>query len=185
MGFGGVAAWSEPLFEAFEAGLWRLIWTKECVFWVAKPSVSVERVRGFDRPHREDGPALASDIENLYFLHGVMVPAHVVLAPSTITHEEITHEGNAEVRRIMIERVGWPRYLAESGAEPIDTRENEIENCNSEALFQASDGSRVLVCRCPSTARVYAMRVPREMSTCEQAQAWLAGSRPIRLVGRT
>jgi hypothetical protein len=69
--------------------------------------------------HNETGPALKSDIENLYFWHGVLVPAFVVMRPSWITIKHIETEDNAEVRRVMIERYGEARYIAESGLQPI------------------------------------------------------------------
>jgi hypothetical protein len=89
------------------------------VYWIAKPAVHIEHVNGLRRLHGEDGPALESDAENLYFWHGVLVPAFVVVRPDWITLDHIRREENAEVRRVMLERFGFDRYIAESGAVPV------------------------------------------------------------------
>ncbi len=47
--------------------------------------------------------------------------------------------------------------------------------------MEIDDGAKVLVCSDPSTARRYALRIPREVTTCDQAQNWLS----FGLSGRT
>jgi hypothetical protein len=111
-----VRSWSEPLLDAFVAGAWFLHWTETTLYWVAKPVVHVERTATARRPHNETGPALESAIENIYFWHGVMVPAFVVVRPDWITIQHIDTETNAEVRRVMIERYGIERYIRDAGA---------------------------------------------------------------------
>jgi hypothetical protein len=69
--------------------------------------------------HNASGPALRSDVENLYFWHGVLVPAFAVTRPEWITLKHIADEDNAEVRRILIERYGMSRYLIDSGARKV------------------------------------------------------------------
>jgi hypothetical protein len=109
-------AWSSPLFEAFIAGCWFLHWTEDTLYWVAKPTVHKEEGR---RLHNEHYAALESDVENLYFWHGVLVPAFVVVRPDWITIKHIKLENNAEVRRVMIERFGEARYIEESEMKAI------------------------------------------------------------------
>jgi hypothetical protein len=111
-----VIGWSEPFFEAFCAGAWLLHWTDDTLYWVAKPAVHVERVPAGRRLHNDRYAALESDVENLYFWHGVLVPAFVVVQPDWITVQHIDQETNAEVRRVMIERYGADRYITDSGA---------------------------------------------------------------------
>lgn len=113
---GSVLKWAEPLFEAFVAGAWMLYWTDEDLFWVAKPVLHRDPQPDTRRLHNDAGPALESDAGNLYFWHGVMVPAFVVVRPDWITVGHIKAETNAEVRRIMIERFGPKRYMAACGA---------------------------------------------------------------------
>lgn len=104
------------MYEAFIAGVWFVYWTESTLYWVAKPTVHKERPR---RLHCADGPAIESDIENLYFWHGVLVPSFVVVKPEWITTKHIETEDNAEVRRVMIERYGESRYIVDSGMKPI------------------------------------------------------------------
>jgi hypothetical protein len=76
-----VEAWARPLFEAYAAGAWYLYWTDDTLFWVAKPIVHRDPAPGTRRLHHATGPALESDVENLYFWHGVLVPAFVIVRP--------------------------------------------------------------------------------------------------------
>jgi len=72
------------------------------------------------RLHCPDGPALAfADGYSLWRWHGVAVPEDVILHPEQIAVSRIDSEGNAEVRRVLMERYGEARYLQDSGAKPI------------------------------------------------------------------
>jgi hypothetical protein len=42
------------------------------------------------------------------------------MRPDTITAAQVDHEANAEVRRVMVERMGEARYLEQSGAALAD-----------------------------------------------------------------
>jgi hypothetical protein len=48
------------------------------------------------------------------------MPAWVIEHPEAITVEAIEREEDVEVRRVMLDRYGWSRYVADSGAEVID-----------------------------------------------------------------
>jgi hypothetical protein len=116
-----VKKWTQPLFEAFVAGAWLLHWTEDTLYWVAKPIVHVEKIANSRRLHNDKYAALESDVENLYFWHGVLVPAFVVVRPDWITMKHITSEDNIEVRRVMIERYGEDRYIVDSAMKPVAT----------------------------------------------------------------
>ena len=75
-----------------------------------------------DRLHNETGPAIRfRDGYSLYAIHGVRLPfAHIVEAPEKITLAEIREEINAEVRRVMITRMGLDKYFQQSEAKLID-----------------------------------------------------------------
>ena len=119
LGKQSVLNWSQPVFDAYVAGAWLLVWTKDTLYWVEKPIVTVELIEGRKRLHNANGPALRCDVENLYFWHGVLVPAFVITRPEWITLKHIDSETNAEVRRVMIDRYGPKRYLTDSGATVI------------------------------------------------------------------
>jgi len=139
--------------------------------------------RGIYTAHNDNGPShLWSDGFAIWTINGVRVDEQIVMRPQTQTVQQIANEQNEEIRRVRIERFGWPRYLSETNAKVLDFRRNDVD-ATKESLMEAADGSRVLVCACPSTARVYAMRIPREIQTCENAQEWLHGDRRLRVVG--
>jgi len=54
-----------------------------------------------------------------YAWHGLRVPEQVILAPDTLTVEQINSEANVEIRRVMIERFGSARYVQDVGAEVL------------------------------------------------------------------
>lgn len=73
------------------------------------------------QPHRVDGAAISwADGWAVHALHGHQVPAWIIEQPERLTPQAIESERNAEVRRLMIERYGWARYMADGGAEVVD-----------------------------------------------------------------
>jgi hypothetical protein len=136
------------------------------------------------RLHSDDGPAVSyRDGIKVWSIGGVRVDEQVVLRPETQKIAQIDDEANAEVKRIRIERFGWERYLKAKKAVVIEQRRNDIEQ-TMETLMRCGDMT-VLVGACPSTARVYALEVPSDVRTCEQAQNFLSGGRARRLIGAT
>ena len=80
------------------------------------------------RLHKEDGPAAEySDGFCLYYWHGISLNKSkmgdgddwVITNPERITADVINKESNAELKRIMIEKIGHEKYLKISGAKPI------------------------------------------------------------------
>lgn len=72
--------------------------------------------------HRPHGPAVSwPDGWSVHADHGRRVPGWIIEHPEAITVAHIAAQRNAETRRVMIERYGWARYVADSGAEVIDT----------------------------------------------------------------
>jgi hypothetical protein len=177
-------AWARPLFEAFAAGCWLIYWTEDTLYWCAKPVVHRDRAGWL---HDDRHAAVESDIQGLYFWHGVRVPAFVVLRPDRITVAHIDREANAEVRRVMVERYrhgeevhGAAAFIRDAGAVRLDHDERygtlwrrnvpgdepivAVEVVNS---TRAPDGS----------FKRYWLRVPPEMSTAREAVAWTFGLR--------
>lgn len=118
---------------------------------------------------------------SIWAWHGVRVEQHVIERPETITLKEIKGEQNAEIKRILMERMGWEKYLRAVKAKVLDRRKNDIEGTR-EALM-AHDEGRVLVCACPSTGRVYGLSVPADVATCRAAQNYLSSGLSDRIVG--
>ena len=132
--------------------------------------------------HNDAGPAVRfRDGWCVWAIDGVVVDEQVVLHPETQSLRKIRGEPNTEVKRIRIERYGWDRYLAAVSAVLVDRRRNDIE-ATHETLLHTPDNERVLVCACPSTARVYALQVPHNVETCGEAQTWLSGGLSGRII---
>jgi hypothetical protein len=174
-----VARWSGPIMDAFLAGCWQLFWTDDTLYWVAKPTVHVDRPGGRRRLHREDGPAFECDVENLYFLNGILVPAYVVVAPEMITLAEIESERNAELRRILVEKYGRARYIHDSGAEVV--HQDKDASGQPRVLYRKKregDEDLMMVHVVDGTPqpdgifKEYTLQVPPTMRTAGEAVAW-------------
>jgi len=196
-----VSAWAEPVYEAYCAGAWILHWTDDTLYWAAKPIVHTELVDGQKRLHCSDGPALESAIENLYFWHGVLVPAFAVTYPEWITIDHIRKEENAEVRRIMMERMGWGRFCDQAGMKVIHEDELHTKFPNLPVSDLVDEGQRLVTTyregietaqlleaegltdfedrplrfvrlTDPSTNRRYTIRVLHSHTRCYEAIGW-------------
>jgi hypothetical protein len=74
-----------------------------------------------NRPHSAVGPSHRwRDGWSLYYFHGVKVPELIIEHPEQITIVMIETESNAEVRRVMMKRYGYERYMADCGAKVIE-----------------------------------------------------------------
>jgi hypothetical protein len=170
-----VDAWSSPLCDAYVAGCWQLFWTDDTLYWAAKPTVHVDRTNGRRRLHCADGPAVVSDIEDLYFWHGILVPRLVIESPDQITAEMIDAETNQEVRRVMIERYGYERYVGDGKIVHEDGTGRLIKKRNTHgdeiAVVSVVNGSK----EPDGTYKHYVLSVPPEMGTACEAVAWTYG----------
>jgi hypothetical protein len=147
--------------------------------------------------HNTSGPAVRwSDGFGLWSINGVSVDEQIVMRGETQTLKQIQTTGNVEVKRIRIERFagtddpfdGWNRYRRECGAKEVDDRYNETEG-TYETLYAFPSGEKILMPTC-RTGRMFALEVPPETHTCEEAQNWLwnaAGSRwgKPNIIGRS
>lgn len=107
---------------------------------------------------------------------GVTVTPQIAFFPETLKSADALAEGNSEVRRVMIERIGFERFLQESNARVLH---EDTDPGGQRQLLQVDlESDEPLVCvsvRCPSTGRHYLIRVPPTIRTCHQAVAWTAG----------
>ena len=79
------------------------------------------KVDAQNRPHCADGPSHQwMDGWKLYHAHGVRLPEWIVERPELISVQRIESESNAEIRRVMMERYGYARYMRDCGARIVD-----------------------------------------------------------------
>lgn len=107
---------------------------------------------------------------------GVIIDEQIVFHPETITARQVLAERNAERRRVLLERLGYERFLAEAQAEVL--HQDQDAGGERRLLRVPLQDDEPLVClqvQCPSTGRRYLIRVPPTMRHCHQAAAWIAG----------
>ena len=107
---------------------------------------------------------------------GVPVDRRVAFDPGSIGVDEVLREENAGRRRVLLERVGIDRFIAEAEPETLD--EDRDPGGPRRLLRVPMGDDEALVCvmvHCPSTGGRYLLRVPPAMRTCRQAVAWTAG----------
>lgn len=107
---------------------------------------------------------------------GVPVDERMVFAPETIEAGEVLAQPNAEVRRVLLERMGYEKFLREAQAGELDR--DRDPGGERRLLRVEMQGDEPLVCLavfCPSTGRQYMLRVPPATKSCHQAAAWIAG----------
>jgi hypothetical protein len=107
---------------------WWLTLSRSCGWWEPFQGIVFVCERPFRQAVDDDGrlhhesqaALLCRDGWPVYAWHGVRVTQQVIEAPETLTAQQILAEPNAEVRRVMMERFGFERLLAESSAEELD-----------------------------------------------------------------
>jgi hypothetical protein len=130
---------------------------------------------GHGRLHGEGGPAVAwPDGFAVHAWHGVRVPADVIERPEDLDPFDVVVEPNVEIRRVMIELLGYERLVdglrlspsAEDSAGRLwrveQPRDEPIVLVEVENSTPESDGSR----------KRYFLRVPPELNTARDAVAW-------------
>jgi hypothetical protein len=128
--------------------------------------------------HCEHGPAVAyPDGWGVWAINGVRVPQRVVECPQDLKIDEIEKEGNAEVRRIMLERFGWARFVQESGAKEVSRDDWGIlfrkELANDEPLVMVKVANATP--EPDGSLKDYFLRVPPDVRSAHEAVAWTFG----------
>lgn len=145
----------------------------------AKPVVI--HFNGNKKLHCESGPAIEfSDGFSIYSWNGIRLDRDTIMYPEKISIEQINNEGNAEKRRCLIEIIGYERYLRETNAKLIDTK-----NVNNQIykLYEADFGytKAKIVELINSTAendgtyKKYFFRVSKKITDAHEAVASLYG----------
>ncbi|WP_198653711.1 DUF6745 domain-containing protein [Actinocorallia populi] len=163
-----------PAEVAASAGWW---WPYENLVILSERPVELHR----DEPgrlHNGDGPALSySDGFALHAWRGMPIPPGFLDTLSGLTAHRILAEENAELRRVMLERFGYDRYLAEAGAQPLHRDETgvlwRIDLPDDEPVVMVE-----VVNSTPEpdgTRRTYYLRVPPDTRTARAGVAWTFG----------
>lgn len=119
---------------------------------------------GYDGEHREAVEDLIPTVDTLY----------KVLNNKEVSPEEVIGLPNAEVRRAVVELIGYEKIVAT--AEILD--ESETDGTLMRIPLQDDEDIVLVHVKDPSTTREYFLRVPPTMNTAKQARAWTFGFEP-------
>lgn len=107
---------------------------------------------------------------------GVFIDRRIAFQPETITASHVLGTRNMELRRVLMERMGYEKFIEQSQAAVLDKDTDPGGQRRLLSVPIALDEPLVcLAVRCPSTGREYMLRVPPTSRTCRQAAAWIAG----------
>lgn len=147
------------------------------------------------RIHHESRMAVEfRDGNGCYAWHGINVTKQIIEEPDTITAKQVNGESNQELRRILLERMTPAKYLRESKAKAVDKAKDqfgrpmnlwslpvpgetedlvmlEVVNSTPEPVGTKLDETIRYVENGRAFKR-YWLRVPPDMTTCSEAQAW-------------
>ena len=151
-------------------GSWRYMHDEFCIV-----SDFPEFIKTDERnlPHCETGPSHRwRDGWELFFWHGVEVPGEWIIDKSTIKPEYLVTWENTEQRRAACEIVGWDTLLTQLNARTIAAHSNPQVGEIVEVDIPEIGTERFLRVMC-GTDRQFALPIPPDMDTPENAQRWL------------
>lgn len=140
------------------------------------------------RLHAEGEPAIQfADGYSVYSYHGGILPEKYGRIHSEQWQAQwLIEEDNAELRRVLIQGIGYSRICQELQATELDSWQEytlirvdaDIDGVNY-SDFEAIDDSfqrepiYLLKMTCPSTEFIHAMRVPPDMQSAREAICWV------------
>ncbi|MEG4027967.1 leucine-rich repeat domain-containing protein [Microcoleus sp. POL8_C6] len=125
-----------------------------------------------NRLHAEAEPAIEfADGWKIYFYHGVRLPEQYgQLHPNQWQSQWLLTEINAEVRRVLIQGIGYARIIQELSAKQKDSWQEyallQIDNIEAQPIC-------LLKMTCPSTGFIHAVRVPPNLRSAREAIRWV------------
>ncbi|MBX2864226.1 MAG: hypothetical protein KTR27_11805 [Leptolyngbyaceae cyanobacterium MAG.088] len=152
---------------------WILPYTKVC-FVCARP-IKLAFDTG-ERLHAEgEFSVLYEDGYGLYFHHGVALPQkYGQVKPEKWMPTWLLDEDNAELRRILIQGIGYDRMCSELNASEVDSwQDYTLLKLNE--LVDDIDGQSICLLKmiCPSTNFIHAIRVPPNLYSAREAIRWV------------
>lgn len=170
-----------------------------CIILADRPHIELNEAGNL---HSTTGPAVRwADGVKLWFNDGHFMNEAgrtIVEKPEQLSTAHIMRIRNEETRRLAIEKFGWDRFIAEADCPILDSRVNDIDNTTEMLVgpprgHENSAGQNRMVLFCRSTGRRYFLSVPRNISSCAEAQSWMAdagttarvpyAANPVRVIG--
>ncbi|MDZ7965069.1 MAG: hypothetical protein RM368_08845 [Nostoc sp. DedSLP03] len=126
-----------------------------------------------NRLHAEGEPAIEfTDGYSLYSYHGVTLPEkYGKIHPQQWQSQWLLSEENAELRRVLIQGIGYARICQELQAIELDNWQEYTllgidNNVDIEPIY-------LLKMACPSTGFIHALRVPPNINSAREAISWV------------
>lgn len=126
-----------------------------------------------NRLHAEGEPAMQfADGYSLYAYHGVIIPEkYGTVHPDRWQARWLLAEDNAEVRRVLIQGIGYARICQDLQAVAMDSfAEYTLLRIDSDVDVEPI---YLLKMTCPSTGYIHAMRVPPDVRSAREAITWV------------
>ncbi|AFZ19495.1 DUF6745 domain-containing protein [Allocoleopsis franciscana] len=158
-------------------GLWAT--AKHCGWWwafkniaVVTPKPSMIHLDEQGRLHGLGVPAVAYERFNVYAYHGVRLPEkYGAVQPHQWQAKWLLEENNTELRRILIQEIGYVRICQELQALELDSwQEYTLLKIDSDVDVEPI---HLLKMTCPSTGYIHALRVPPDVQSVREAIAWV------------
>jgi len=122
--------------------------------------------------HADGEPAIAfADGTGFYYFHGVRLPEKYQIPSEQWQANWLLTEPNAEVRRALIQGLGYGRICQELAANVIDIWQG-YELLKIQAYIDFED-ILLLKMTCPSTGHIHALRVPPQLKSAREAIRWV------------
>lgn len=153
---------------------WRYVLNEACIVIERPLAVKID---GEKRRHSDEGGYLIWPDGSAYYAYrGELAPwpwfKGELPAPA-----EAVRLPNMEQRRIACEMIGWSNVLSALGAKTIDKNPDPTFGTLLEVDLPDSGLERFLEVFCP-TGRTFALKVPNEMETALEANAWTWNMKP-------
>lgn len=125
--------------------------------------------------HGDGEPAIAfSDQFVVYAYHGVVLPERYGAVPSAQWQVQwLIDEPNAEIRRILIQRIGYAKLCQALNWVVIDTWGEYTLLKIEHDIFYDSEPVHLLQMICPSTGHLHVRRVPPDLTSARDAVCWI------------
>jgi hypothetical protein len=165
------AVWM-PLVDAVEAGLFCFRVTTTKVIALTLPVMRIED-DGLHRLHADGKPAVQwSDWECYYFWHGTEIPQKYGAVLSLDWRSQwLLEESNAELRRVLIQGIGYDRIVQDLEAVELDAwREYSLLKIQADIDVEPI---YLLKMTCPSTNHIHVLRVPPHLISAREAIRWV------------
>ncbi|MBD2452182.1 hypothetical protein H6G76_34785 [Nostoc sp. FACHB-152] len=163
----------EQLWQAYQSLVMNCgwLWTYErfCIVCERPRFLSLDDQNRF---HGEGQPALQfNDNLSIYAFHGLVVPEkYAMTVPSQWQAQWLLEENNAELRRILMQGLGYSKICQELRAKKLDTWQEytllRIISLNFEPVH-------LLAMTCPSTNHTHILRVPPDIRKARKAICWI------------